>query len=426
MEVPELEKSMGMEVYATSTEGIGGRIRVRTGDFVVREILEDGLRAGLEIAQGGQPSGRGSFLLCVLAKEGLDTFEAVRRLVRALGVPEGTVDFLGLKDAKALTYQFITVRGVRPEVLRGLELKGLRVIPVAFRTEPLSPDQLRANEFSIIVRGLELSEPELKERLKSILGELKELGGLPNFFGHQRFGTARPITHLVGRELVKGDVKKAVEVLLTHIGPGEGPRAREARSYLADTWDFKGFLKLLPKNLYYERLIAGYLLRKPGNYHRALRKIPLRLRRLFVQAYQAYLFNRFLSRRLSEDLPLSPIKGDFTLRLGDRTVLALPLPGFKQALSSGRQGEIEIEILEEEGVCLEDFKVKVMPELASPGGLRLALAPLDLVKVPEVLDDELNPGLRALKLLFRLIKGSYATVFLRELMKPLDPLKAGF
>ncbi len=445
MGVPPLELVMGLEVYGTRSPGIGGRIRQVPEDFVVREVLSDGSVAPLGPGPGS-PGGSGSFLLCSLVKKGLDTLKAVGILAKRLGIPEGLVDFLGLKDARALTAQFITVRGVRPKGLGELRPGELYVFPLKFRRKPLEPRELVANEFSIRIRGLRLDEAALAGRLDQLLSELGEVGGLPNFFGHQRFGTARPITHLVGREIVRGDVRRAVELFLAYPSPWEGPRAREARSYLSGTWDLKGFLELLPRPFYYERLMARHLLRKPSDYHGALRLLPLRLRRLFVQAYQAYLFNRFLSRRLREGMPLGRAgPGDWVLELdehglptgrarkarremalGPGQALGLPLPGFRQELSSGRQGEIEKEVLEEEGIRPEDFRVRSMPELASPGQLRPASVGLKLLSGPVLREDGLNPGCSALEMSFRLPRGSYATVFLRELMKPSDLLASGF
>ncbi|MCK5593169.1 tRNA pseudouridine(13) synthase TruD, partial [Candidatus Bathyarchaeota archaeon] len=47
MFVPKLEKFLGIEVYATSSWGIGGVIRSAVEDFVVEEVLVDGSKAGI-------------------------------------------------------------------------------------------------------------------------------------------------------------------------------------------------------------------------------------------------------------------------------------------------------------------------------------------------------------------------------------------
>ena len=450
---PAIEAIMGMEFYLTSSEGIGGRIRALPEDFVVCEVLLDGSVARPDVEAPETIRGKGSFFVCVLVKRNMDTFEAVEKIARALGVPEGLVSFAGLKDARALTAQFVTIRGLRLEHLRRLRAFGIRLVPLRISTEPIGPEDLAFNRFDVVVRGLELGADELMERLEVFFNQIAELGGIPNFFGHQRFGTARPITHLIGRELVLGNVRKAVELFLSLPGPGESPLVREARIYLSETGDIPGFLRLAPPTLRYERVMARHLLRRPRDYYGALRKLPLRLRRLFVHAYQAYLFNRMLSRRASEGLSLSePLPGDWVVLLDQRglpiweavkatsvnlpelrdlvkngrALIAIPLPGFDQLLSSGRQGLIEKTILAEEGVKLDDFKVRSMPELSSPGWLRPVLIRPRLIYEPSVFDDDLNPGSRALRLCFELPKGSYATVLLRELMKPSDPLKAGF
>jgi len=452
-EAPPVEAIMGMEVYLTASEGIGGRIRATPEDFVVNEVLLDGSVARPDAEAPERIPGRGSFLVCVLVKRNMDTFEAVEKLARTLGIPDGLISFAGLKDARALTAQFVAVRGLRPERLKRLDISGIRLVPVRFSTEPLGPEELAFNRFDIVIRGLELGEDGLVRGLEEFMGQLAELGGIPNFFGHQRFGTARPITHLVGRELVLGNVRRAVELFLSLPGPGESYMAREARAYLSDTWDLRGFLRLAPPGLRYERVIARHLLRRPGDYHGAMRRLPLRLRRLFVHAYQAYLFNRILSRRASEGLPLSePLPGDWVIMLDHRGLpvweavkatsanvgelgelaregrasIAIPLPGFNQPLSSGEQGRIEEAVLAEEGVEPDCFRVRHMPELSSPGWLRPALVYPHFMDVPELLDDSLSPGSMAVRLRFELPRASYATVLLRELMKPPDPLRAGF
>jgi tRNA pseudouridine13 synthase len=109
-----------------------------------------------------------------------------------------------------------------------------------------------------------------------------------------------------------------------------------------------------------------------------------------------------------------------------KACVAIPLMGVKQALSDGVQGEIEHEILEKEDVKLEDFGLSAMPEIRAGGGLRAVLTPLIDFMAGKPVEDALDPPACELRLRFALRKGCYATVPLREFMKPQNPLEAGF
>ena len=50
MSVPEIDKLLGIEVYATETAGVGGVIRESVDDFRVEEVLVDGSKAEIEKA----------------------------------------------------------------------------------------------------------------------------------------------------------------------------------------------------------------------------------------------------------------------------------------------------------------------------------------------------------------------------------------
>jgi len=106
-----------------------------------------------------------------------------------------------------------------------------------------------------------------------------------------------------------------------------------------------------------------------------------------------------------------------------KACLALPLIGTKQTTSSGEQGEIEREILEQEKIEPNNFKVAGFPEARSLGGLRPAFTPIKDFQVVSVYQER---GKTQAKIRFTLIKGSYATTLLRELMKPGNPVDSGF
>jgi tRNA pseudouridine13 synthase len=69
--------------------------------------------------------------------------------------------------------------------------------------------------------------------------ELDAMGGCPNFYGHQRFGTSRSITHLVGKHMLLGEWEEAAFTFLAKPSPYEHPESREARQRLWDTRNFK-------------------------------------------------------------------------------------------------------------------------------------------------------------------------------------------
>jgi len=67
-----------------------------------------------------------------------------------------------------------------------------------------------------------------------------------------------------------------------------------------------------------------------------------------------------------------------------------------------------------------------MPKISAPGRLRRALVSIDDFTIANPTCDSANPAGQQVELDFTLDKGSYATVVLREFMKPEDPIASGF
>lgn len=453
MRVPKLEKELGIEVYATQSPGIGGRIRQFPEDFVVQEILVDGSKAEISLAETREPAGEGHYLICVLVKRNWDTLLAVKKVARRLGVSRKRIRIAGMKDAKALTSQHISISGVSPERVLQVKIKDITLSPLYFSRGRIFSQLLLGNQFQVVVRAISHTSSVIEQRIKNLQGELSSLGGFPNFYGHQRFGTIRPITHLVGRFLAQGDLEKATLTFLAQPSVHEHPESREAREQLQGTQNFEEAFRCFPRYLRYERLMLSHLAKQPRDFVGAFRELPLKLRKLFVQAYQSFLFNKFLSERIRRGIPLYEAQiGDYVVTLDDHGLLttefmqvtasslqtvkealnegkmrvAVPLVGFKQPPSQGVQGEIEQEILETENLNPQNFRISFMPEASAPGELRTVLAPAINLSVEEVSRDSANPSKRKTRLGFTLHRGSYATVLLREFMKPRDLIKAGF
>jgi tRNA pseudouridine13 synthase len=77
-------------------------------------------------------------------------------------------------------------------------------------------------------------------------------------------------------------------------------------------------------------------------------------------------------------------------------------------------------------VTPEQFKIPFMPEATAEGRVRAILNPVWNLLQEEIADDSENPGNQIMKLGFTLNRGSYATVLLREFMKPQDLITAGY
>lgn len=427
MNVPKLERELGIEVYATKSSGIGGRIRQFPEDFVVEEILLDGSRATVEPKDISRPNGRGRYLVCLLVKRNWDTLLAVRTIDQQLGMDQERIQIAGIKDANALTAQHISISRATPEQISSVKIKDIALYPLRFSNEKIHSKMLLGNQFQIIIRGITHSPAEIEERIRNMQNELENAGGVPNFFGHQRFGTKRAITHLVGKHIVKGSWEKAALTFLAKPSKFEHPESRQARQQLWKTQDFAEAFRNFPPQLRQERMMLGHLSKHPRDFVGAFRRLPTKLRQLFVQAYQSYLFNRFVSERIKRGISLNETQsGDYAVKVDNQSCLALPIIGFKQSRSSGAQGEIEKEILEEENLKPEQFRVSVMSEISAAGGLRAALLPIKDLFLARPSKDSVNPSKRKVEFSFMLGKGSYATVVLREFMKPRSPVTAGF
>ncbi|MCW4047418.1 MAG: tRNA pseudouridine(13) synthase TruD [Candidatus Bathyarchaeota archaeon] len=457
MPAPELDKLLGIGTYLTDTPGIGGAIKQSVDDFAVEEILVDGSKATIEAAESralGASSDRQRYLLCVLVKRNWDTFIAVKNIAQQMGISQGQIRIAGIKDAKAVTAQHLTIEHGAVEDAARIKVKDIKLRPVGYVREALSLFYLLGNSFTVKITTIHQSAEAVKEQVTETMRQLEFAGGLPNFFGHQRFGTTRPITHLVGKAMVKGDLEEAAMLFLAEPSANEHPDSRQARRALQSTGDFKAALEVFPRQLRFERLMLARLAENPADFAGAFRRLPRRLVVLFVQAYQSYLFNRFLTERLRNGFCLNRAEiGDWVVGVersglpmvhmakmvdadnraetneavkAGRLRVALPIVGAKQRFSQGVMGQIERQILEEEGVETENFRVSALPELGRRGGLRAIAAPVKGFQLLDVSPRADDVGGCDATLKFTLLRGCYATVLLREIMKPADPVGAGF
>ena len=326
---------------------IPGRAKVEPEDFVVEEV------------PAYSPKGTGTHLFLWIEKRGLSTPDAVRKIAQALGKNEREVGFAGLKDAQAISRQWLSVEHVDRARAAALAWNDLRVLDTGLHDNKLRAGHLRGNRFTIVLR--ECGAEQLAQ-LQTNLDFLVANGAL-NWFGEQRFGKR-------GANLQKG-----LDVLLA-----ADPR-------------------------------------------QAARRVPHHLYNLILSAVQSEAFNRVLARRLDTtgklfdgDIAFLHASGaafvveDAAKEQPRCTQFAIspsgPLPGPRCLRPLGEQAQIEAKSLQELGITHEHFGT--LPRDSPPGARR----PL---RIP-VLAASAAVTTNGLQVAFELPAGSYATAVLRELL----------
>ncbi len=291
-------------------------IKQKPEDFVVNEITNIKLKD------------KGDYSVFLLRKRDYTSEKAVQAIAQKLKIPRKAIGYAGNKDKAAVTTQYISIKNIG---VKELELKDISLEFKGYLDKPICLGDLEGNEFKIKI---------------IIDKEPKKISKMVNYFGEQRFSINNKD---VGKAIVKKDFKKAIELIVSNGGETSA-------------------------------VIREYLSKKPNDYVGVLRKIPLRILKLYVHSYQSYLWNKMAEHSKKNKVPII---------------------GFGTELSE----DID-EILNQEGITQRDFIIRPIPELSAEGGER------DLsVKIKD-LDIKKNKEGYILK--FKLPKGSYATEAIKQ------------
>ncbi|MEM7234946.1 MAG: tRNA pseudouridine(13) synthase TruD [Planctomycetota bacterium] len=391
--------------------GIGGGIKARLEDFIVGEVPLY------------EPCGEGEHAYLEIEKRDLSTFEAVERLAKALRKDPRDFGFAGMKDRKGITRQYISISGVDPKRARELDLSQIQIRSVTLHRNKLRVGHLRGNRFFIRVHGVKATP----EQVDAVLSRL-ESGGMPNYYGPQRFGV-RGEAHAIGKSLLQGDSQAATAAILGRPSDVENNPDVVSSRYLFEQYRWAEALRRIPISYRDERRMLQYLLLKGEDYQGAVKGIRHNVFKLYLSAFQAHIFNTVLERRLAKNGEKLEefVLGDVAFLHRNGALFTVenveelkeraesfeispsgPIIGSKMlGPGPGLAHEIESEVLAAENLASESYKVLDSHQLM---GSRRPLR----VK-PEELEWELDG--EDLKLTFFLPRGSYATTLLRELMK---------
>ncbi len=336
--------------------GCGGLLRERVEDFVVEEI------------PAYEPEGSGDHVFALIEKRGLTTMDMCRTLARSLDIRPQDIGTAGLKDRHAVTRQLCSLPPpITPEAVLAVDIPGVTMLSATRHPHKLRTGHLRGNRFTITLREVDCDADLAAERARAILDRLES--GLANFFGEQRFGRSGD-NAAVGRALVAGTP--------------------------------------LPDGM----------------------KMPRQQRkRLLISAFQSDLFNAYLRERIADGLFARVIDGDLLqktdsggifssadpavdqerLDRGELTITG-PMYGHKMKVASAGSsaGLRETSQLADAELTLESFKRVGKLARGTRRRLAVSLGPT-LVRVTEA---------RAIEFSFALPSGSYATIVMREIVKP--------
>jgi len=301
------------------------KIKQEVEDFIVKEITNI------------KPKKEGRYAYFILKKKDYTTEKAIQTIANYFRIPRKRFGYAGNKDKKAITEQYCSVLSK----IKDIKLKDIEVKVIGFGSEPISLGDLKENYFEIIVRNINKKPKQIKE--------------IPNYFDEQRFGKNKN-NHLIGKEIIKKDFKKAVKILDS---------------------EFKG-----------------------TDYVGFLRQIPKKILMIYIHSYQSYLWNLIV---------------DKYLQCKYKKNAKIPLIGFGTEIKDKRIKKIAENLMEKENISYRDFIIRQIPELSSEGNERIMFVKIKNLKISKPEKDELNKGKKKVKVSFSLPKGAYATNVVKEL-----------
>ncbi len=166
--IPQWTRALGPSLFTAS-------IRSSVSDFIVTEELS------IDFSDDGEHD------YLWIEKTGANTHWVAERLADHAGVPALDVGYAGLKDRHAITRQWFSVRrpGPHDSIWSSFAAKGVCILDTRLHRRKLRRGAHKANAFRIALRA-----PDTATRQEIIAQRLCKIidGGVPNYFGAQRFG----------------------------------------------------------------------------------------------------------------------------------------------------------------------------------------------------------------------------------------------
>lgn len=338
-----MDKSQRTNVHRAVRAAFNSKIATITkGDLIIaKHFVPTGRGRDQHTPQHSWKSLGGDFIHFTLYKENKETIEAISSIARILNAKVSDFGTAGTKDRRAVTSQRVSIRYRRPDDLIKVNqlVRDVRVGDFEFHWNGLQLGNLKGNEFVIVLKDCHLlhsgsavlSAEEQLENLKvcvqNAMISVRKHGFL-NYYGLQRFGTSATGTHEIGKEILRGNFKGAVDLLLSYDSDLVKQNDKDSASHNAgnivrakacalfkESWsaeDAQKARRILPRRFRVELTILEHLATSPLDYLGAILKLPRQLRTIYVHGYQSWVWNYATSKRW-ELFGSNVVEGDLVL-----------------------------------------------------------------------------------------------------------------
>ncbi len=377
-------------------------------DFIVEEIPN--IRVTQEIDDQ---------TIFLLEKKEIDTYNAINSIAKKLQIPLSEIGYAGLKDKHALTRQYISIP--THYKVQNTKIDALNIQLVGYHRKKIKIGDLKGNRFTIIVHDIKNSELDDVFEIAETISRT----GVPNYFDSQRFGSVIK-EEFIAKHVIEKDYEQAVKLYLTASFESEPRRIKDEKSKILAGWN--DLHNMSGGDKVFAIIIKEYL--RTNSWLAAYKKIPANLRKMFVNAYQSYIWNECIKEVLKtcvDEKKLYSIDyaaGSLTFyeTLSENEMQHIP-PAFRtvsdMAIFSDFEKQVIDFVLLNQGIRLVDlniesetgnfFKSQARPIIVIPENFFIS----DPVK--DELNDIKRPSKFEIGVSFSLPKGSYATIVTKHL-----------
>ncbi len=428
------------------------KLRRLPEDFGVVERLAPETFAELRPADAAAVAHRAPapFAIYALTKRQLTTPEASVMLARSLNLKPGAVEHAGLKDKHAVTTQHVSVRWTSaapaPLTLAAERADAWSARLVGWLERPLKAHDIDRNHFTLVARSLDQRDCTLLESRAAALSDDGE-HWLANYFGDQRFGSARHAQGFAAVAMCTGNFLHAFRLLAGSPARKDTGRKRQTTRLIASAWGtadapservptaetWRAIARQLPPS---PEQRAVERLARDNDALAALAELPQADLTMAVEAFQSVLWNHTLIATIAAAVPAASLTrvqtdyGDCVFPTRERDsagwpeslralrTLSLPMPTASTTLAAP-WGEHLIAASAAFGLRVDQLRIEQMRRPRFGEALRPAFVRVDELTLTSPTRDELAPHRSAKPfkrmLTFALPRGAYATTLMRAL-----------